>query len=209
MRCSRPIELDEKALDLALEILRSGGVVIFPTDTLYGLLASVENREAVDRVFEIKRRPKGKPIPVLVGSFGVAQRYGEFTPEAVKLWERFMPGALTLVVRCKEGLSEGIVSKEGTVGLRMPNFPPLLKVLGRLGCGVVGTSANLAGEPPAKELSELDERLFNMVDAVFYTRERLIGVPSTVVQIAGGKVKILREGGVSPSEIEDVLREKD
>ncbi len=195
-----------KELELALDILKGGGVIVFPTDTLYGLMAHVENDEAVERVFSIKGRDVSKPSPLLVGSLDTAQRYGVLEEKALRLWERFMPGALTLVVRAKEGLRiPGITSPEGKVGLRMPNHPHLLQLLRGLDSGVTGTSANPSGMPPARVVDEIHHEIASRVDAVFYQRSSLMGMPSTVVDVTDG-VRVLREGAITVQEIEDALR---
>ncbi len=195
---------EEGAVDAAVEVLRSGGVVVFPTDTLYGLLASVESKEALERVANIKGRDESKPFPVFVAGMGVAERYAVFTPLARRLWSRFMPGALTLVLGAKREIP--YVSPRGTVGLRMPNHPALLKVLSFLGVGVVGTSANFSGEPPAASHLELSEKLCSLVDLVVLEEGTLGGVASTVVDARGDVPVVLRRGALDEEEIRGVLR---
>ncbi|BAT71770.1 tRNA threonylcarbamoyladenosine biosynthesis protein [Thermosulfidibacter takaii ABI70S6] len=195
----------EGAIELAYNALKVGKVIIFPTDTLYGLLADIENVEAVQKVFSIKNRPLDKPVPVLVGSLEIAQLYGIFSEIALVLWRHFLPGPLTVVVPAKKSLA-GAVSEERKIGLRMPDYEPLLKVLRRLERGVTGTSANFSYEPPAKTTEELSKALVDEVDLVFYDDKPLLGKPSTVVEIEDRSVRILRHGAISEEEIRNVLR---
>ncbi len=206
-RYLKPIRVSEpKAVELAYRALDSGQVIVFPTDTLYGLLADVENPSAVERVFAVKKRPLHKSVPVLVSSFDMAQRYAVFTKVAEKLWKRFMPGPLTLVLPAKAMNIPGIVSREGKVGVRMPKYQPILEVIERLGRGVTGTSANISSEAAAKSFNELSSKLLEAVDAVFYDEKPLIGAPSTVVEVEEDGVKILRRGAISEEEIKSALR---
>lgn len=196
---------DPEAIEASAEVLSSGGVVVFPTDTLYGLLAPA-NEEGVKRVFAVKGRGQDKPSPLFVPDIRSAEKLAHFDERARALWERFMPGPLTLVLRAKIAPVRGIVSDRGTVGLRIPNYPPLMKLLKRLGFPVTGTSANVSGEPPARSFEELSGRILERVDLVVYDPKPLAGLPSTVVDLSEGSIRILREGAISKREIEDALR---
>ena len=200
------IKLEDIEPQEVAKLLKEGKVLVFPTETVYGLIADVENKTAVEKVVRIKGREGIKPISILVSNFEMALKYVDYSERLEKLWRKFTPGPITFVARAKKDFHMPfVVSSTGKVGVRCPDFPPLLEVINRLGKGVTGTSANISGEPPAKKLEELSEKLITAVDMVIYCENPLGGTPSTVVEI-NESIKILREGPVKKKEIEDALQ---
>ncbi len=196
---------DERLKDRVLSVLREGGVVIFPTETVYGLIADAENILAVEKVAKIKGR-NSKPISVLVSSFEMALKYVTFDKRFKKLWEKFVPGPITFVVKASPRYNMPyIVSPEKKVGVRAPDFQALLEIISSFGKGVTGTSANFSGKPAPSTKDEIDPNLVEEVDLVVVCDEPLIGKPSTVVELNDG-VKILREGPIKLEEIESALQ---
>lgn len=179
-------------------ILKSGGIIIFPTDTVWGVGCVFDNPMSIQKLYKIKKRGKGKPTSLLipdtswVGKLSVSSNKGLHD-----LTERFWPGALTIVVRAREGLvPKEILGGDGTVGLRLPNHHNLLKLLSLVGRPILGPSANFAGEKPPVKLQDIDPKFVSMADLVFVAKEGK-GVPSTVVDATGKKLKILRAGAVT------------
>lgn len=190
---------DEHAIDRALEILRSGGLVAFPTDTVYGLGCLAGDPQAIGSLFSAKDRPPDKAVPVLIGeSEHLARVSLEVPPLAARLAARFWPGPLTLVVPKHPELPDAI-SETGTVGVRVPDHPVARALLVAAGPMAV-TSANLSGleSPRSAEqvLAQLDGRFHLLLDG----GETPGGIPSTVVNCLGPEPVILRRGPLTESD---------
>jgi len=160
----------EFLLDKALNVLKKGGVIIFPTDTVWGIGASLKSQRGIKKLYQIKRREKGKPTAVLVADKKMAQNLGIINKEAEKLIDKYWPGGLTIVVKGKSG---------GTIGLRQPNQPLILKLIKNLGTGLVAASANFSGRPAPKTRKELDPQLVKLADLVLSGEAR--GGPASAV----------------------------
>jgi L-threonylcarbamoyladenylate synthase len=190
--------------DLALEVLRDGGIVAFPTDTVYGLGADPANVRAVERIYRVKKRPPGLPLPLLLADASDISRFAESVPEvAWRLAERFLPGGLTLVLRRGASVPPWVVAGGGTVALRVPDHPVPIALARALGGAIVGTSANISGEPAPVVAEDVRRQLGAGVDVVIDGGRCPGGTESTVVDVSGGSPVILREGAVSR---EDILR---
>ena len=180
----------------AVKILQSGGVVIFPTDTVWGIGVSIDRLDAIERLYSVKKREKTKATAVLVGSLIIANRLGVINQKTKKLAAKFWPGGLTLVVKAKENIPGIICGKNKTIGLRQPNHPTALKLLEEIETGLVTASANFAGSPAPKERENIDQLLIDKADFVL-EGESSGKQPSTVVDTTVKPFKIIRKGGVS------------
>lgn len=176
-------------------IIKHGGVVIFPTDTVWGLGCSIERLDAIKRFYEIKKREKNKPTAVLVGSKEMALQYGEVNKKAEELMRLHWPGALTVIVKTKSNVPKEIIGDTKTVGLRYPKFDLIEKLTKLTGCGLVTGSANFAGNPPPTSKELIDQKLIDVVDAI-YDGECGNQPPSTVVDATQKELKIIRQGSV-------------
>ena len=196
----------EMGADLAraVEALRSGGVVVFPTDTLYGLGALVENEDAVARVARIKGRERGRGIPVLLAGPDQAGLVVTDSPLLRMLAERFWPGALTVVADARPGIAEVIKGPSATVGVRVPDLELTRRLIARAGGPITGTSANATGQPPASTAIDARQALGRLVDYIL-DGGAARGTPSTVLNIAADPPTILRQGAVTEEEIREVL----
>jgi L-threonylcarbamoyladenylate synthase len=194
-------------VEAAAEIVALGGVAVFPTDTLYGIAASIRDRAAVDRVFEAKRLPPDRQVPWLVPSMGaVSHLVGELPEEARVLGERFWPGGLTLVLPVSGGVPGWVSHGSGTIGVRVPASRTCLALLQLVGGAVTGTSANISGSPPAATAAEAMGDLGAVVDAILEDDASVRGGdPSTVVDLSRGVPVILRHGAISASAIFSAL----
>jgi L-threonylcarbamoyladenylate synthase len=192
-------ENEANAVAVASRTLAQGGIVLFPTDTLYGLAVDALNTDALERLRELKGREKKKPISVIVPSVGEIKRYAEVSPQAQELAERFLPGALTLVLPSTLNLPEDLMLN-GEIGIRVPNDAFALALAQSFGRPYTATSANRAGYPtlatPELILAEFGAKE-SYIDVLVDAGERSGGVPSTVVSVTGDEVKILREGTIS------------
>lgn len=181
----------------AAEVLRAGGLVVYPTETFYGLGALLHSAEAVARLAAAKLRPEGKPLPLVAADLAMARAVAAgFPPPAERLAARFWPGPLTLVLAAAPGLPPEVAG-DGTVGVRVPGSA-LARELSRLAGGpLTSTSANLAGGPPVTRPGDLDPGLRSRVDAVLDGGEVPGGLPSTVVALEPTGPRLLRAGAVS------------
>jgi len=196
-----------RAIEWAVETLVEGGVIAIPTDTVYGLSASIFSGPALDRIYAIKGRPRDRSLPVLISSLEALERLTEPLDERIaSVLERFWPGPLTVVLPARPGLEEFLVSEQGGIGVRMPNHPLALEVIEKAGGAIACTSANRSGESPAQTASEVAESIGSQVDLVLDGGNAPGGVASTVVAIRDHALEILREGAVPSSTIEALWR---
>lgn len=197
---------DKSALDLAIEILNKDGTVAFPTDTVYGLGAMVFQPKGIERLYQIKERDHSLSIPVLLGQAEDIEIVADNPGQAVyRLAGRFWPGPLTLVIPRRSIIPKQI-GPTPTIGVRIPNHPVALNLLQNTGPMAV-TSANLSGGENAHTANKVFEQLDGRVDLILDGGMTPGGVPSTVVQMTGADIKILRAGPISEGEIRGVLRD--
>lgn len=182
----------------AASILKNGGLVAFPTETVYGLGANLLDEKAIDKVYRIKQRPRNKPLTVHIADIKTAKKMAGRMPSGAKrLAERFWPGPLTLVLKDKRG---------GKTGFRMPDSRIAFLLVKKTGVPVVAPSANISGRCPPKSAEEVLMGLDGKIDMVLDGGKTRIGVESTVVDMSGKDFKILREGAISKSEIQRVIK---
>jgi len=182
----------------AVQILKDGGIVIFPTDTAFGIGCRIDNEVAVKRLFTIRKRPETKAVPVLVSSISMAQEYLQpISQEVVEVMKKYWPGALTIVLQSKrEKIPELVRGGGETVGVRMPDHQTTLALITGVGAPLVGTSANFSGEPTPYQFDALDKELVKLVDFVV-PGECDTKLASTVIDYTKKPWKVLRQGAVS------------
>ncbi len=193
----------------AAQTLHSGGVVLFPTDTLYGLGADAFSNEAVDKIYAIKGRDEGKPIHALVSDLAMAEEYAEITDDVRLVAERLPKGKVTFICKKKQGIDTGICRGIETFGFRIPNHEFCIEMVRACGKPITATSANVAGLEPQRSIDKILEQLNTSIlqntciDVVIDGGELPVSAPSTVISFAGDRPLILRVGAVS---LADVLR---
>ncbi len=188
------------ALARAVSVIQAGGLVAFPTDTVYGLAADLRNPQAIDRIYQTKGRDTTKAIAVLVGSVEqLSLVTADLPPAAVRLASRFWPGALTLVVPKRTNLPDNL-SQTPTVGVRMPDHAFAREFLTTIGPLAV-TSANLSGQADALTAADVLAQLGGRVDLILDGGRCPGGVPSTVVDCTSAEIRILRAGAIPAEEI--------
>ena len=189
----------------AVDVLRQGGVVAVPTDTVYGLVAVAADRAAVDRVYEIKTRDPAQPLPLFVASAEQAGLIAELNAAARALAAKFWPGALTIVVPKRPAYETRAVAGGDSVGVRVPADPFLREAARQLG-PLTGTSANLAGRDECRTATDVRAQLGDAIDLIVDAPVAATGMPSTVVDCTDpSRVRILREGAVPRDAIAAAL----
>ena len=193
------------SLERAVAILRAGGVIGIPTDTVYGVAANVLDDNAVDRVFRLKGREDTSPIPVLIGEIDDLFTYGtDVTEEAIALAEAFWPGQLTIVVSKSDSIPSIVSGGLDTVGLRIADHPVPRQLISGLGAPITATSANISGTDALTSAVSVAQQLGASLDLVFDGGQLPTSKPSTVVDVTSRPTKILREGAVPRAAIEHV-----
>lgn len=188
------------------QIVKDGGVVVFPTDTVYGIGCDPHNDAAVKRIFSIKGREEKKPLPVLVSNIDDAEKIVSLGPRGRALADKFWPGGLTIVAPIKDTkMSPGVTAGKNSLAVRVPANECILKVLEA--CRhLVGTSANLSGNPAPKDAQSALKSLSGF-DAILVEREPLGGTESTIVDVSDPNAKIVRQGAISEDAIRKVLQD--
>ncbi|MBI1383699.1 MAG: threonylcarbamoyl-AMP synthase [Rhizobiales bacterium] len=205
-----PVAIDGELVKAAAERLASGGIVAFPTETVYGLGGDATSGLAVARIYELKGRPRFNPLIVHLAEVVAALRLGVRDRRAERLAERFWPGPLTIVVeRAPEsGLSELVSAGLSSVALRVPSHPVARQLLTLVGRPIAAPSANRSGRISPTTAAHVRAEFGDRVDIVLDAGASTIGLESTVVSLIGGAARILRPGAVTQAEIEAVLGER-
>ncbi len=186
----------------AINIVKQGGIVIYPTDTAFGIGCRIDDERAVDRLFALRRRPLTQPTPVLVASVQMALPYLLHPSDIVRhLMDSYWPGALTIVAPCQtHKVYSPIRGGGGTIGVRQPNHELVLALIGGVGVPILGPSANFHGEATPYRLAQLDPALTKLVDMVV-PGECTLRQASTVVDCTTVPYNILRQGAVLIREV--------
>jgi len=198
---------DAKDLKPAAQILKRGGVIVYPTETVYGLGANIFHQKAVQKIYRVKRRDPHKPISAMIASI---EDVDEFCTDvhdyARSLMHKYWPGPLTLILKASENLPRYMTSGEHKIGLRFPDHP-ITKALMVHHCQpITSTSANLANGIPPVNVQELNINIASKVDLIVDVGSCSVQIPSTVLDCSGNEPKLIREGSIPIPEIKDLLR---
>ncbi len=198
-------ESDGASGDEAVRVLRDGGLVCYPTDTVYGIGAAAGDDAAVRRLFAVKGRPLDKPLPLLLADVSDAARVAEVTRLAKALAGRFWPGALTIVMRKAVSYRSLALAGGDTVALRVPDHGFVRRIVRGLGEPITGTSANRSGTRAPISAAEVAFQMGEMVELIIDGGQSRTRLESTVIDIIRDKPEIVREGAVSRGEVEEAL----
>ncbi len=191
----------EQAFSRCRQVIASGGVIVYPTDTFYGLGADPRNRAAVLRLFSVKGRQVDQPILLLIAdASAVGQWAAEIPAQAESLMNRFWPGPLTLVFKARSGILPELTAGTGTIGLRVPGNPLTRELLQYVGCALTGTSANISGRPEPRSATDAGA-IADLVDAIFDGGPSMSDQPSTIVDVSAGGIHIVREGVIPARDV--------
>lgn len=189
----------EKNIQEAIKILNQGGIIIYPTDTAFGIGCRIDNEKAVERLFNIRKRPHTQATPVLVENIGMADEYIRHIPEDVeqKLMSKYWPGALTIILPCKtEKVPILVRGGTETIGVRTPNHDTALALIRGVGIPILGPSANFHGDPTPYEFESLHKELIKLVDYAV-PGECQTKIASTVIDCSVVPWKIVRQGAIN------------
>lgn len=184
--------------------IRNGQLGIFPFDTCYGLICDPTNQKAVDKLLEYKARREGKAISVVVGNIKMAEEYGEIGESAKNFFRTFLPGPFTVVVPSKGKFAKGIEAENGTIGIRIPDFGPIIKLVNKLGSPLTSTSANQSYQKTPYKIDDILEnaspKTLRLIDFIINAGHLPKNPPSTVVDLSNENIYVLRKGSTIPKE---------
>ena len=196
---------DEKGISCCAEILKNGGIAVFPTETVYGVGADIFNTSAVEKLYTAKCRPREKALLCHLYCLEQAEEIGYLDETARTLIKAFTPGPLTVIVKKKSVVSDTVTSGMDTVGLRFPSNPVFYSLASKCGVPIAGTSANISGEASPAEAESAMKALGDRVDAIIDSGITSVGTPSTIISLVGNKPQILRAGAVTEEMIKEVI----
>ncbi len=182
------------------EILQSGGAVILPTETVYGLFAQAMNEDAVEHVYQLKRRPKEKAMNLNVADYETILAFSKNQPSYLKkIYDTFLPGPLTIILQANDRVPAWINSGLSTIGFRIPKHPQTLELIKKTG-PLIGPSANISGKESGKIFADIKKQFGNNVTG-FSDDAALTGVDSTILDLSGDSARILRQGAITKEEL--------
>ncbi len=204
---TKVLPASEEAIGVAVRILAEGGLVAFPTDTVYGVGAHAFQSDAVERIYTAKFRPRDKAIPILLAQADDLALVAEgITETAWLLAERFWPGGLTLVLPKRANVPDVVSAGGPTVAVRVPDHPVPLALIAALGAPLAATSANLSGHPSPVTAQEVEAKLGGRIELILDGGRCPGGVPSTVLDLTTDPPAILRAGAIGVKEIRSAWR---
>jgi len=202
------VQNDIENIRLAADILKNGGLVAFPTETVYGLGANALDSEAVKKIFIAKGRPQDNPLIVHIDSVEMMMPLVKgFDERAKALAERFWPGPLTIIMERSEAVPDTVSAGLSTVAIRMPSDEIARALISKAGIPVSAPSANLSGSPSPTSAKHVIDDLSGRVDMILNSHNCTVGVESTVISLAGEKPRLLRPGFVTVEELSEVIGE--
>lgn len=202
----KAIRASQTELEAAVDALRDGELVAFPTETVYGLGANAANPAAVRKVFELKGRPPSHPVIVHIDQQKYLRRWArDLTPEAEKLAETFWPGPLTLVLPRAEGVNDVVTGGQDTIAIRIPSHPMARQLLDAFGGGIAAPSANRYGRLSATRAEHVEDEFGHAVKVILDGGESQLGLESTIVSCLDGEVRLLRPGAITLSQLREAV----
>ena len=202
------LKATKESIEKAVVIIKNGGVVGLPTETVYGLGANAFDSSAVEKIFEAKGRPKDNPMIVHVSSVVEVYPLVKIFPEKAKLLaEKYWPGPLTIIMPKSDKVPSRTSGNLDTVAVRMPSHPVMREVIKKSGCPIAAPSANLSGSPSPTNAKYVFDDMDGRIELILDGGECEVGLESTVITLAGDKPRLLRPGGITPEQLEEVLGE--
>lgn len=203
------IKEDKEAIKEAVKVLTGGGLVVFPTETVYGIGADATNPEAIKKLTRYKNRPFGKPYSIAVANQKMAEEYVELNQTAKNLYKQFLPGPITIVSKGKHKVAPGIESETRTLGIRIPDYPLVIKIVKKLGRPITATSANASYQKRPYKISDIldniSDKQKSLIDLIIDAGELPRNEPSTVIDTTLDDPVVLRQGEIRLKDKNEVL----
>lgn len=200
-------KVDYEELKQVAEIIKQGGVVVFPTDTVYGVGTNGLDADAVKRLYEVKNRPLNKPISLLVSDMEMINNLArDITDMEYKLMETFLPGPFTIILKKKDIIPNILTANMDTVGIRIPDSEIARKLIELAGVPIATSSANISGNRSGTNMQSVMEDFGTKVHCYIDGGESRIGIGSTIVKVIDGKPEIIRQGSITDNDIKNVLK---
>ena len=188
------------------QIIKNGGIVIFPTETVYGIGTNGLDENAIKKLYEVKQRTLNKPISLLVNNIEMVEKIAKnITEVEYKLMERFFPGPLTIILEKRDIIPDILTSNTNTIGIRMPSGEIAKKIIEFAGVPIATSSSNISGKPSGTNIADIKKDFEGKVDCFIDNGESELGIPSTVIRIIDNIPHILRQGAISEEEIRKVI----
>ncbi|MBN1465290.1 threonylcarbamoyl-AMP synthase [candidate division KSB1 bacterium] len=201
-----PVAPEHPSIEYVADILCKGGVIGYPTETIYGMGCNALNVEAVERIYRLKNRDRSKAMILIAGDTVQVSELVISIPEAAeKLIENFWPGPLTIVFEASSRLKEFAFGKSKTIGIRIPDSALCLELIKETGFPLVSTSANISGQPASISAEQVANFFGDQLDVIVDGGPSAANIPSTVVDITRSPARVVREGAISALEINTVL----
>ena len=195
-------------LEKAAKLIKRGEIVVFPTETVYGIGTNGLDENAVKKLYEVKQRPLNKPISLLVSNMKMVNLIAkDITEVEYKIMQKFFPGPLTIILKKKEIVPDIVTAGQDTVGVRMPGGEIARKLVEIANVPIAAPSANITGEPSGTNLQEIMEHFEGKVDYFIDGGSSELGLASTIVQVIDGKPQILRQGSITLNQINQIFKE--
>ena len=200
-------KLDYEELKIPAKIIKEGGIVIFPTETVYGIGTNGLDKEAIKRLYEVKQRPLNKPISLLVSNIEMVNQVAKnISKLEYKIMQNFFPGPLTIILEKKDIVPDILTANTNTVGIRMPSGEIARKLIEYAGIPIATPSANISGKPSGTNIKDIQKDFEGKVDYFIDNGESKLGIPSTIVRVINNEVHILRHGSISKEEINNIVK---
>jgi L-threonylcarbamoyladenylate synthase len=204
-----PNRIEKKKIDYVVKSLKKGKVVVLPTDTSYGLAAKALDKNAVERLYGIKKRPKKSPLTIFVRNFSQISKFAEISERTKKLFNKFLPGPLSLIVPKKNNLFPKLIISKNDIGFRIPDNKIIIKILKKIDFPITATSANVSGDKEPYSIEEILKQYKNKTlkpDLVIDVGRLKKTKPSTIVDLSGDKMKLIRKGPIEYKDIINTLK---
>ena len=195
-------KLDYEELKIPAKIIKEGGIVIFPTETVYGIGSNGLNKEAIKKLYEVKQRPLNKPISLLVSNIEMVNQVAKnISKLEYKIMQNFFPGPLTIILEKKDIVPDILTANTNTIGIRMPSGEIARKLIEYAGIPIATPSANISGKPSGTNIKDIQKDFEGKVDYFIDNGESKLGIPSTIIRVINNEVHILRQGSISMEQI--------
>ena len=194
--------IDESELRDVVNTLKNDGIVIFPTETVYGIGGKATSNKVVDRVYQAKQRPRAKAVNILVANVKEIEKYAVITSKIErKIIENFMPGPLTIILKKKDGFGDYFTAENDTIGVRIPDNKIINTILDAIDFPLIAPSANISDRPSGIRAQDIAEDFKDTVDIIIDGGDAKLGTSSTIVKVVNGEIQILRAGEITKEEI--------